>query len=853
MTPLSPPTAVRFEYFDGDILGVGVPSPRLSWRMPIAAAGFDQVSYEIEIDRSGTVNTFAVESADQVLVPWPADPLRSREQVSVRVRVRDRSGTWSGWSDPVHAEAGLLDPPDWIARFVSPRGIGGLDQPAPVVSTDFDVPEGAVSARLYSTAHGIYVAALNGRRLSEDQFAPGWTAYDQRLRYQVYDVTALIAPGRNRLTALLGNGWYRGRLGYLGDRGIYGDRLAFLAQLEITTASGEVVTVATDSQWRSAESGILADDFYNGQTTDLRHPFPDDATHEVDVIDTDKSLLVAAEGPPVREIQVISAQRVWRSPAGRTLVDFGQNAVGRVRLRVRESTEGHEIVIRHAEVLENDELGTRPLRAAASTDRFILDGRTEEVLEPQFTFHGFRYAEVTGVDDLRTGDIDLVVLGSALRRTGWFTSSDADLNQLHENVVWGMRGNFLDVPTDCPQRDERLGWTGDIQIFTPTASFLYDVGGFLSSWLADLSAEQLPDGTIPHIIPDIFKSDVSSWPAAAWGDAATVVPWVLYERTGDRGILERQFDSARRWVDAERERAGSDLIWRGDRQFGDWLDPTAPPDDPFRAKADPDVVASAHFVRSADIVARTAAVLGRAREEAHYADLAARARDAFIRAFVAPDGTVHSDSQTAYAMVILWDLLPDKTAKDAAGKRLAQLVRDSDWRISTGFVGTPLVCDALDITGHVEDAHRLLFQSELPSWLYSVRMGATTIWERWDSMLPDGTINPGEMTSFNHYALGAIADWMHRSVAGLAAGAPGYREISVRPRPPAQLDFAEARHDTPYGEAAVRWQRTPAGIELSVTVPVGATAVIEPPGTHEVHRVGAGIHRFISPLQKVQR
>ena len=295
------------------------------------------------------------------------------------------------------------------------------------------------------------------------------------------------------------------------------------------------------------------------------------------------------------------------------------------------------------------------------------------------------------------------------------------------------------------------------------------------------------------------------------------------------------------------------MIWRGDRQFGDWLDPTAPPDDPFRAKADPDVVASAHFVRSADIVARMARVLGRAQDEAHYADLAAAARGAFIRAFVAPDGTVHSDSQTAYAMAILWDLLPDEKARDAAGERLAQLVRDSDWRISTGFVGTPLICDALEITGHIDDAHRLLFQSELPSWLYPVRMGATTIWERWDSMLPDGTINPGEMTSFNHYALGAIADWMHRSVAGLAPAAPGYREISVRPRPPAQLDFAEARHDTPYGEAVVRWDRTPAGIELSVTVPVGTTAVIEPPGTDEIHRVQAGIHRFISPNQKDHR
>ncbi len=835
------------------MLGVGTATPRLSWQMPMAAAGFVQVSYEIETDRSGAIDTFTVESADQVLVPWPATPLKPREQVVVRVRVRDRSGDWSGWSKQVRAEAGLFDRADWTARFVSPRDIGGLGKPAPVVSTQFDVPVGVMSARLYSTAHGIYVADLNGRRVSEDQFAPGWTAYGARLRYQVYDVTSYVQPGRNVLSAVLGNGWYRGRLGYLGDRAVYGDRLGFLAQLEITMTSGDVITVATDANWRSAESAILADDFYNGQITDLRHALIPAATHDVDVIETDHALLIAAEGPPVRQTQVLHAQRVWRSPSGRTLVDFGQNAVGRVRLRIRQSTTGEHVVIRHAEVLENDELGTRPLRAAEATDRFVLKGGTSEILEPLFTFHGFRYAEVTGIDDLRTDDIELVVLGSDLRRTGWFTTSDSDLNQLHQNVVWGMRGNFLDVPTDCPQRDERLGWTGDIQIFAPTASYLYDVGGFLSSWLADLSAEQLPDGTVPHIIPDIFKSDVSSWPAAAWGDAATVVPWVLYERTGDRGILERQFDSARRWVEAERERAGADLIWRGDRQFGDWLDPTAPPDDPFHAKANPDVVASAHFIRSADIVARIAAVLGRTEDEANYGELAAAARDAFIRAFVAADGTVHSDSQTAYAMAILWDLLPDEKTRDAAGERLAQLVRDSDWRISTGFVGTPLICDALEATGHIDDAHRLLFQSELPSWLYPVRMGATTIWERWDSMLPDGRINPGEMTSFNHYALGAIADWMHRSVAGLAPAAPGYRQISVRPRPPAQLDFAEARHDTPYGEAAVRWERTPAGIELSVTVPVGVTAVIEPPGANEIHRVGAGIHRFISPNQKDHR
>jgi len=405
-----------------------------------------------------------------------------------------------------------------------------------------------------------------------------------------------------------------------------------------------------------------------------------------------------------------------------------------------------------------------------------------------------------------------------------------------------MRGNFVDVPTDCPQRDERLGWTGDIQVFSPTACFLFDVGGFLTSWLADLSADQQSDGSVPFVVPDVLDDPGPA--AAAWGDAATLVPWVVYRRTGDAGVLARQLPSMRAWVDRMAGLAGKDLLWSGGFQFGDWLDPTAPPESPSAAKVDPDVVATAHLARSAQVVAEAAEVLGHADTARHYADLAARTREAFAREYVTAGGRVLSDAPTAYAMALEWALLPDPEQRERAGRRLADLVRTSAFRISTGFVGTPLIADALTAAGEHEVAYRLLLQTGVPSWLYAVTMGATTVWERWDSLLPDGSINPGNMTSFNHYALGAVADWLHRRVAGLAPAAPGYREIEVRPMPGPGLYQASARHLTPYGPAEVAWERTNGRFRLSVRVPVGTTATVYPPGAAEPVLVGHGEHEF---------
>ncbi|MDD7833883.1 alpha-L-rhamnosidase [Paenarthrobacter sp. AB444] len=845
MTTTAVPSAPRFEHFapTSRLLGVGTGAPRLSWSLADAEASFAQRSTEVEVTTSNGVMVYRLTGQDQILIDWPAPALGSREAASVRLRVSDGQ-SWGPWGATSSFEVGLLDASDWSAEFISPVGIAGLDEPAPIVERSFQLSAPVRSARLYATAHGIYRPVINGSRLDDSVLAPGWTSYDDRLRYFTYDVTEFLQAGDNTFSTLLGNGWYRGYLGYMNEQALYGDRLALCAQLEITTVDGETHCIATDASWTAFESQIVSDDLYNGQTTDFRRSSETSKRVAVEVVPAATAALVAPSAAPVRPTGQNPAATIWTSPSGRTLVDFGQNAVGWVRLRVSGLKRGSEIVVRHAEVLEGGELGTRPLRSARATDTYIMAGEDEAILEPELTLHGFRYAEITGVAELKAGDITQVVVGTDLRRTGWFQSSNALLNQLHENVIWSTRGNFIDIPTDCPQRNERLGWTGDLQIFAPTAQFLYDVSGLVTSWLADLAFEQYEHGGIPHVIPNVNRTNVQDPEAAAWGDAATIVPWTLYQRTADVGILRRQMPSMRAWVDRIASLAGPSLLWNSGFQFGDWLDPNASPHDPADAKAAAEVVATAHFARSAWIVSQTAEVIGDTELAEHYRDLAHRVRQAFAAAYVTPSGRVVSEAQTTYALALEWNLLPSASQRAVAAQRLADMVRIGGFRIATGFVGTPLICDALINNGYAGLAYRLLLQTDCPSWLYPVTMGATTIWERWDSMLPDGSINPGEMTSFNHYALGAVADTLHRTVAGLAPAAPGYRRVRVAPLPPRALSHASARHVSPFGEISVAWERADGKFHLTTSIPAGVQADVEIPGSTEAVLVSHGVHTW---------
>jgi alpha-L-rhamnosidase len=838
-----------------ETLGLGTAQPRLSWTVTTSSAGWRQSAYEAEISPGHgrlRAQTGRVRSGESVLVAWPFEPLSSRESVDVRVRVWGAGAEASDWSAPCRVEAGLLDAADWRARFVTPDWDEDLTgpQPCPFLRSDFELDGEIARARLYVTALGVYEPWLNGRVVGDHVLAPGWTSYDHRLRYQTFDVTRAVRTGGNAIGAILGDGWYRGRIGFGGGRrNIWGDRLALLAQLEVAYADGRKQLVATDETWRACTGPILASDLYDGETYDARleragwaEPGYDDAGWcPVRPLDRDLSTLVAASGPPVRRIELVEPVAIHKSPSGGMIVDFGQNLVGRLRITVR-GERGQTVTIRHAEVLEDGELCVRPLRFAEATDRYTLRGDEKESWEPRFTYHGFRYAEVRGwPGPLHTDHIRAVVCHSDLQRTGWFECSKPLVNRLHENVVWSMRGNFFDVPTDCPQRDERLGYTGDLQVFAPTATFLYDTAGMLSSWLADLAAEQGPDGLVPVVVPNV-QSDP---PIAAWGDAAVIVPWVLYERYGDTSILASQYESMKAWVDLVASLSGPSRLWNEGLQLGDWVDPTAPPERPSAGRTDPHLVATAYFARSTDLLAAVADVLGSAGDGARYRGLAGEVRDAFDREYASPSGRLVSDSATAYTLALEFGLLREPDRRRRAADRLAQLVRDNGYRVPTGFVGTPLICDALCHAGEVDIAYRLLTEQTCPSWLYPITMGATTIWERWDSLRPDGSINPGEMTSFNHYALGAVADWLHRTVAGLAPAAPGYRHIAIQPRPGPGLTHARARHRTPYGIAESGWRISEETIEIEAVIPPNTTATVSFPfGRQEPVEVGSGSHRW---------
>lgn len=847
---------LRAEY-RSDTGTVATSTPRLTWKSATITPGWVQASAEIESARE-IVTTIG---RDSVLVEWPFAPLAAGETRSVRVRVSGADGSVSDWSSAIDVTAGFLADGAWQAAMVGLADPSGPAQPV-LLRTEFVATAPVAKATLYATAHGVYQAYVNGTAVDDQILKPGWTAYQWRLIHETTDVTALVAEGSNALAVSLAGGWFTETYGFMDSaKRYYGDDAAVAVQLELEYTDGSTQLVVTDASWRATGEGPVTESgIYSGESYDAtkamdgwsRYGFDDSAWGPVRV-SQEFPTPVPRSAPAVRAIEEVAPVEVITSPSGATILDFGQNLVGRLRITV-DGERGRELTLRHAEVLEHGELGVRPLRNAKATDRYILAGGGAETWEPQFTFHGFRYASVEnwpGVLDPTS--VIAVVIHSDMERTGWFDSSHELINRLHENVVWGMRGNFLYLPTDCPQRDERLGWTGDIQVFSPTASYLYNVDGFLSGWLEDLALEQKANkGVVPFIVPDVLGGFPE--PAAAWGDAATIVPWVLYERFGDLGVLGAQYASMKSWADTLIALAGDRYLWEGKFQFGDWLDPDAPADFPAEAKTDPDIVASAHLYHSVDIVSKAAGVLGNTSDAEKYAITAATIKRAFLREYVTESGRIVSDAQTGYGMAIVFGLYRSEKEKQRMGDRLAWLVRAAGYRIGTGFVGTPLVAEALEQTGHLHVASRLLTQTENPSWLYPVTMGATTIWERWDSILEDGSINPGEMTSFNHYALGAIADWMHRTLAGLAPAIPGYRELRIAPQLIAGFEWATSSHETPYGLASAGWARVDRStVRVEATVPPNATAEVWLPGASEAVSVGSGTHHWtvVAPSTEV--
>ncbi|KEF55031.1 uncharacterized protein A1O9_08684 [Exophiala aquamarina CBS 119918] len=880
-------TSVSFEHHSTGF-GIGHTSPRISWRFAAddGIKNWSQESYEIQVvDKDDVeIKTYHVESSESVLVPWPHQSLQSRESVWIRIRshgqVVDATGKASKndsqWSSPTLVEAALLDKRDWTAKLTTSTLTDNEEEPRRPIRFRklFPLSEqsGAISkARLYITAHGVYEVFINGQRVGTEEMAPGWTSYRHRLLYSTFDVTASLVSGKPNIVGVeVGEGWFAGRIGFgKQKRCLYGDRLAFIAQLEVLYESGDKYTLVSDSSWKSHLSATTRSEIYDGEDYDTRE---EQAGWNRDITSDDQSWtsteelefpsaeVLASAIPPIRAVEKVSPVKIFKSKSGKTLVDFGQNLVGKLQVRLPAATGGHKVSFSHAEVLEHDELGTRPLRGAKPIDNVILSQNQAPIWSPKFTFHGFRYVQVDGwpTDDAMPSKDDLtaLVLHSDMKRTGWFSCSDSLVNRLHDNVLWSMKGNFVSLPTDCPQRDERLGWTGDIQVFAPSANFIYDTQGFLGNWLNDVSVEQLKDtdtGIPGLVVPDAIGPLLG--PQCVWHDVTVLTPWDMYQSSGDLEILRRQYPSMKAWVDKGISRGPNGLWDQNIWQLGDWLDPAAPPDEPGAARTDCVLVADAYLVRVMDTITKVSQLLGESADVERYGKEALSVRKTFAKEYITPSGLLAGDTQTAYAMGICFGLFNERSHLTKAAGRLSHLVHDAKYRIGTGFVGTPLITHALSNTGNYQLAYKMLLEQACPSWLYPITMGATTIWERWDSMLPDGSINPGSMTSFNHYALGSVAHWLHKNVGGIGPVTPGWQTIKVRPVPGGTLTSANVEFESPYGRIECAWKlkAEDGSFSMTVVVPPNAKAEVILPcdwkevgqdGEEKSTSVGSGKHEF---------
>lgn len=829
-------------------MGIDKAQPRLSWKLTGDQKGLLQTAYHIRVatdekfSRKSLVWDSGKVSSDQsVLVPYAGEPLVSGQRYYWQVKVWDNQGGESEWSAPAFWETGLLTTDNWTADWIEPKQEEMRDAPAYMLRKDFALSRNIASARAYVSARGLYELFLNGQQVEDQEFTPGWTVYHDRIQYQVYDITDQLVRGANTVGIQLGDGWFRGALGWMDNWGIYGKKVGAICQIEVTYTNGRKETINSDATWKSTQDGpITMNSIYNGETYDARREIAgwnetgfDDADWDaVSVADHPKDVLIGMETVPVRKVEEITPIKIWKTPQGTLVADFGQNLVGWIRLKV-EGNAGETVTIQHAEVLDKEgEFYTENLRAAKAELSYTLKGGGLEVYEPSFTFMGFRYIAVEGFPgELKPENVTAVVIHSDMEPTGTFECSNPLINQLQHNIVWGQKGNFLDVPTDCPQRDERLGWTGDAQAFCRTAAFNMDVSAFFAKWLKDVSADQLENGAVPFVVPNALKGKQTS---AGWGDVATIAPWTIYQVYGDKQLLATQYPSMKAYVDYIRETAGENRLWEGGSVFGDWLyyKPKMTSHTEPDGYTDPHMIATMFFAYSAHLVAQAADVLGHSDDARFYNELFGEIKTVFQENYVTRSGKIASDSQTSYVLALMFDLLSDDLRPKAA-QHLVNDIKRRNNHLSTGFLGTPYLCHVLSDNGYTDVGYDLLLQESYPSWLYPVKMGATTIWERWDGQKTDSTFQDKGMNSFNHYAYGAIGDWMYRVVAGIELDAPGYKKILIQPHPDNRLEYARATFDSPYGEIASGWTLSEGELKLTVAIPPNTEATIQLPQAAE--------------------
>ncbi|WP_307189052.1 alpha-L-rhamnosidase [Caldicellulosiruptor sp. F32] len=756
----------------------------------------------------------------------------------------DNHGNVSDWSKTNYFEVGILDNSKWIADWISTYDDDNCER-SPYFRYRFEVRKPLKRAILYATALGLYEAWLNNKRVSDYYFTPGWTSYHKRIQYQAYDVTQDIKIGQNVIGAILGAGWYKGTLGWEGKKNIYGDRLAFLAQLHLYYADGTEEIISTDEKWEYKLGPILFSEFYDGEIYDARlelQEWMNPALYDKDwkkakVIEYRKDILVAQENIPARKMEVIKPVAIITTPKRETVIDFGQNMVGFVRFKVKGNA-GDRVVLKHAEVLDKEgNFYTDNLRKAKQTIEYILKGDYEEIFEPHFTYQGFRYVKV----EEYPGKVDInnfegIVIYSGMETTGEFECSDDLVNRLQKNIVWSQKGNFVDVPTDCPQRDERLGWTGDAQVFIKTACFNMDVALFFTKWLHDLAADQFENGGVPFVIPNIFFSKTQSFgdehSSSAWGDAATICPWTIYQYYADKRLLEQQYQSMKKWVEYIRKQGDNEYLWNTGFHFGDWvaLDTI---EGSYIGATPKDLIATAFYAYSTWILSQTAKVLGYVEDVEEYTKLYHNIVTEFRKEFVTPNGRLAAHTQTAHVLALMFDLLEKKDVEKNV-EMLIELLKEIDitdaskvdYALTTGFVGTPYLCHVLTKYGRSDIALKLLLRKKYPSWLYQVLKGATTIWEHWDGIKEDGTFWDANMNSFNHYAYGSIGDWMYSVLGGLNILEPGFKKFLIKPYFE-YFNYVKLKYKSMYGDIFVRWEKQVNSIKLELIVPANTEAIVE--------------------------
>lgn len=884
------PAHLRCEYISNP-LGIDVASPRLSWMLGQADVtsldtvgqaasmerGIKQSAYQIlvassvqklDADQGDLWDSGKVVSSQSVHVEYKGAALQSRRRYWWKVRVWVHNDQVSAWSEPAWWEMGLLDRSDWQAEWIGASVEPGEgSQPCPYLRTEFSLRGPVRSARVYVSARGLYELWLNGKRVGEDLFTPGWTDYGVRIQYQTYDVGAYLQQGGNVIGAILGDGWHSGYLAWAGNRAVYGKQPQLMAQLVIEYEDHSIDTISTDEQWQWKTGPILASDIYNGESYDARLEmagwsevgFKAEGWQPVKRFAAPEAVLNASASPRVRRIMEISPISVTEQAPGVFIYDLGQNMVGWVRLKVK-GPQGTTVTLRFAEVLNTDgSLYTENLRSARCTDTYTLRGGEAEVFEPHFTFHGFRYVEITGYPGKPGPDaVTGVVIHSDTPPTGSFECSNPMLNQLQHNITWGQRGNFLEVPTDCPQRDERLGWTGDAQVFVRTASYNMEVAGFFTKWLVDLTDAQSKAGAFPSVAPDVIhKKERDGGPA--WADAGIVCPWTIYLCYGDTAILRRHYEAMKRYITYL---LSVDHSTRN--AYGDWLNI----DDPTPK----DLISVAFTAYSLALMINIAEVLGREQDAVQFRRQLQQVKAEFNNEYVTPNGRLVAGSQTAYVLALHFDLLPGHLRKQAV-ERLVKRIHEKKDHLSTGFVGTPYLLSVLSENGYQDLAYKLLLNKDYPSWGYPIAQGSTTMWERWDSYRHDKGFQSPSMNSFNHYAYGAVGDWMYRNIAGIDTDAKvtgaGYKRFRIAPLPGGDIQWAKAGLRTMYGQISVRWQIADGLFTLEVAVPPNTEAEVvlpaarlddvresgkpigETPGVSSrvahgavVCEVGSGVYRF---------